>query len=287
MPPLFLHFPWICVMLLYRFRHTVARCMVRSVLPLLVLVLLSSTPSSGHETAVTSADIAVDERLGNVIPGDISLRREDGKTVNLRALVDRPTIIAPVYFHCQHVCPTLLMGLATTLGKLEVIAPGKDFHVMALSFDDRDTPAIAREKKPNYLTAIKGPFPADAWSFLTGDQANIRKFTDAVGFRFQRDGMDFSHPVVLIVLSPGGKVVRYLYGTTFLPFQITMAVTEAAQGTVGSPAGRVLTYCFSYDAQKGSYVFNILKVVGTAMVMTVLSFFIYLMVTTRRKRGTT
>ena len=256
---------------------------MRSVLSLLVLLLFFGTPSLGHETEVTSADIAVDERLGSLIPGDISLRREDGKPVNLRALVDRPTIIAPVYFHCQHVCPTLLMGLATVLGKLDVVTPGKDFQVVALSFDDRDTPAIARDKKPNYLTAIRRPFPAEAWTFLTGDQANIRKFTDAVGFRFQRDGMDFSHPVTLIVLAPGGKVVRYLYGTSFLPFQVTLAVTEAAQGTVGSPAGRVLTYCFSYDAQKGSYVFNVLKVVGTVMVLTVLSFFTYLIVTTRKK----
>jgi protein SCO1/2 len=257
---------------------------VRTLLPLVFLVLLASTPAPDRHQQATAADVGVDERLGALIPGDIVLRREDGSPVNLRDLADRPTIIAPVYFHCQHVCPTLLMGLATALGKLEIVAPGKDFQVVALSFDDRDTPAIAREKKPNYLAAIKRPFPPEAWSFLTGDQRDIRKFTDAVGFRFQRDGMDFSHPVTLIVLAPGGKVVRYLYGTTFLPFQVTMAVTEAARGTVGSPAGRVLTYCFSYDAQKGSYVFNILKVVGTVMILTVLSFFIYLMVTGRRAK---
>lgn len=259
--------------------------MVHSVLPLLFLVLVTGTPSHGHETTVTAADIGVVERLGAVLPADITLRDEAGATVNLRALVDRPTIIAPVYYHCQHVCPMLLTGLATALGKTEIVSPGRDFQVMALSFDDRDTPAIAREKKPNYLAAIKSPFPADAWTFLTGDQMNIRKFTEAVGFRFQRDGMDFSHPVTLIVLAPGGKVVRYLYGTTFLPFQVTMAVTEAAQGTVGSPAGRVLAYCFSYDAQKGSYVFNILKVVGTAMLLTVVAFFTYLMATGSKNRG--
>lgn len=258
---------------------------MHSVLFLLSLTLLTSGPPHGHEPVARSADISVEERLGAVIPDDITLRTEDGMAADLRTLVDRPTIIAPVYFHCQHVCPTLLMGLATVLGKMELVAPGKDFQVVALSFDDRDTPAIAREKKPNYLTAVRRPFPAHAWSFLTGDERNIKKFTDAVGFRFQRDGREFSHPVVLIVLAPGGKVVRYLYGTTFLPFQVTMAVTEAAQGTVGSPAGRVLTYCFSYDAQAGSYVFDILKVVGTVMILTVLSFFTYLMVTAKRKRG--
>jgi protein SCO1/2 len=254
-------------------------------IPLLFLFLLAGSPLFGHETTATSADVSLDERLGAVIPPDITLRDEAGAVVDLRTLADRPTIIAPVYFHCQHVCPTLLMGLATALGKLELVAPGRDFRVVALSFDDRETPAIAREKKPNYLAAIKRPFPADAWSFLTGEEASIRKFAGAVGFKYQRDGTDFSHPVVLIVLAPGGKVVRYLHGTTFLPFQVTMAVTEAAQGRIGSPAGRVLSYCFSYDTQKGSYVFNVLKVVGTVMILTVVSFFVYLMVTGRKKQG--
>jgi len=195
-----------------------------------------------------------------------------------------PTIVAPVYLHCSHVCPMLLTGLAEALGKMDMVRPGKDFRVVTLSFDEREGPDLAREKKPNYLAAVRRPFPADAWSFLTGDNGNIRKFTDTVGFKFQRDGEDFSHPLALIILAPGGKVVRYLYGTTFLPFELTMAVTEAAQGKIGSPAARVLSYCFSYDPLKKSYVFNILKVVGTVVILTVVSFFIYLMVTGRRKR---
>ncbi|NTW60327.1 MAG: SCO family protein, partial [Nitrospirae bacterium] len=142
-----------------------------------------------------------------------------------------------------------------------------------------------REKKPNYLAAAGRPFPADSWPFLTGDNGNIRKFTDAVGFTFQRDGEDFSHPVVVIVLAPGGKVTRYLYGTSFLPFELTMAVTEAAAGKIGSPAARVLNYCFSYDPLKKSYVFNILKVVGTVMILTVVSFFLYLVATTKKKNN--
>jgi protein SCO1/2 len=250
----------------------------------LVLVLLTALPAFGHETAASSADIGIDERLGGVIPAGITLRDEDGRTVDLRAMADRPMIIAPVYFHCQHICPTLLMGLASVLGKMDLVAPGKDYRVVSLSFDERDTPAIARDKKRNYLKSIGGPFPEQDWTFLTGDGANIRKFTDAVGFRFQRDGMDFSHPVVLIVLAPGGKIVRYLYGTTFLPLEVTMAVTEASQGRVGSTR-RVLQYCFSYDPQKHSYVFNILKVTGTVMVLFVGGFLVFLLRTSRKHRG--
>lgn len=252
--------------------------------PLLVLFLVIVSPLHAHETGATAADIALEEKLGAVIPADIALRDENGNAVNLRALIDRPTIVAPVYLHCAHVCPMLLTGLASALGKLDLVRPGKDFRVVALSFDERESPDIAREKKPNYITAVHAPFPADAWPFLTGDRANIRKFTDAVGFTFQRDGEDFSHPLALIVLAPGGKVVRYLYGTTFLPFELTMAVTEAAQGKIGSPAARVLNYCFSYDPLKKSYVFNILKVVGTVMLLTVAVFFIYLTATGKQRK---
>ncbi len=252
---------------------------------LLVLFLAPVSPALAHEAKPGKADIALEEKLGSVIPADISLKDENGGPVNLRSLVDRPTIVAPVYLHCSHVCPLLLTNLAGTLGKLDLMRPGKDFRVIALSFDHQEGPEVAREKKPNFIAAVGRPFPADAWPFLTGDDRNIRKFTDAVGFKFQRDGEDFSHPVVLIVLAPGGKVTRYLYGTTFLPFELTMALTEAAQGKTGSPAARVLNYCFSYDPLRKSYVFNILKVVGTVMILTFISFFIYLMVTTKKKRG--
>jgi len=233
----------------------------------------------GHETTARYADIAVDEKLGQVIPADIEFRDEDGRPVALKTLLDRPLIVAPVYFHCAHVCPLLLNGLADALGKMDLLKPGRDFRVVAFSFDGSETPDLAREKKPNYLAAVGRPFPPEAWRFLTGDGINIKKLTDAVGFRFQRDGEDFSHPVVLIVLAPGGKVVRYLYGTTFLPFDMTMAVTEAAAGRTGTTTSRILSYCFSYDPLQHSYVFNILKVVGTVMVLTVVSFFIYLMAT--------
>ena len=258
---------------------------MRDLALLLVLFLASVSPAPAHEAKPGKADIALKELLGAVIPSDITLKDESGKSVNLRDLVDRPTIVAPVYLHCAHVCSRLLTGLAEALGKVELLQPGRDYRVVTVSFDEREGPAVAREKKPNYLAAVGKPFPADAWPFLTGDSVNIRKFTDAVGFKFQRDGEDFSHPVVLIVLAPGGKVVRYLEGVTFLPFQVTMAVNEAAAGKVGTPTGRVLAYCFSYDPQQKSYVFNILKVVGTVVILTVLSFFIYLMVTSKKRRG--
>jgi protein SCO1/2 len=253
---------------------------------IMIAALLVAGTAFGHESTATTADIALDYKLGQNIPADADFLDEHGGSVNLRDAIDRPTIIAPVYLSCMHECPLLLNGLAEVLGKVELVTPGRDFKVITLSFDDRDTPAIALDKKRNYLKAIGKPFPAQEWTFLTGDAVSIKKFTDAIGFKFQRDSEhDFSHPITVVVIARGGKIVRYLEGTSFLPFDITMAVNEAAAGRVGSPGRRMLMYCFSYDPLKKSYVFNILKVLGTVMILFVGSFFAYLMITTRKKRG--
>ena len=251
---------------------------------LLLLSLFAAGPAFGHGTAVTKADISLDEKLGQFLPGDAVFSDENGKQASLKSLIDKPTIIAPVYLSCMHECPMLLTGLARALGNLELVQPGRDFQVLAVSFDENDTPVIAREKKPNYITAVGKPFPADAWKFLTGDAADIRKFTDSIGFKFQRDSEhDFSHPITLVVVGRDGKIIRYLEGVSFLPFEVTMALTEAAEGRVGSPARKALMYCFSYDPQKKSYVFNILKVTGTVMVLFVGSFLVWLLRSPKNK----
>lgn len=252
---------------------------------MLISLLLIAGTAFGHGTTATTADIALDYKLGQNLPADMVFLDENGRRVNLRETIDRPTIIAPVYLSCMHECPMLLTGLAGALGKLELVKPGKDFKVITLSFDDKDTPAIALDKKRNYLKAVGRAFPAEDWTFLTGDAAPIKKFTDAIGFKFQRDGEhDFSHPITLVVVAPGGKIVRYLEGVSFLPLEVTMALTEAAEGRVGSPARKALLYCFSYDPLKKSYVFNILKVTGTVMVLFVGSFLAYLVISTKKKR---
>jgi protein SCO1 len=256
----------------------------RRILSATAIALLLPLSSPGHEAADGRADIGIDEKLGQYLPQEAVFLDENGAAVDMRSAVDKPTIIAPVYLTCAHVCPLLLNGLADVLGRIDLMQPGRDFQVFTVSFDSQDTPSLARVKKLNYLKAVGRPFPERDWRFLTGSEQSIRKFTDSIGFRFHRDGMrDFSHPVVLVVVAPDGKIVRYLEGIRFLPFEVSMALTEASQGRVGSPARKALMYCFSYDPLKKSYVFNILKVVGTAMVIFILSFLAYLLITSRRK----
>ena len=240
---------------------------------------------SSAEGAGTQDNTGIEEKLGQRIPLDASFRNEEGKEVLLKEVMGKPTIVSLVYLSCPHTCPLLLGGLAEVLGRLE-LKPLKDYSVLTISFDEEDTPDIARDKKKNYLQAINTPFPESAWRFFTGDRENIKKFTDAVGFNFRREESGFAHPVALIILSPDGRIVRYLYGRTFLPFDLSMAITEADKGKIGLSRG-VLLYCFIYDQPGKRYVFNILKVFGTVMIVSLVSFFLYLTVTGRRSRGGT
>jgi protein SCO1/2 len=192
-----------------------------------------------------------------------------------------PTVIAPVYFTCPNVCNLLQSSLSNIVPEIK-LAPGKDYQILSVSFDENDTPDIASRKKDNYMAALKN-FPEDSWKFLTGDKDNIDKFMDSIGFKFRREGKDFIHSVALIILSPDGKIVRYVYGTRILPFDLTMAIVEAQKGEVGFSVKRVLSYCFSYDPNGKKYVFNVMKVSATIILAGVVTLFLVLTLTGKRK----
>lgn len=222
-------------------------------------------------TKAELAKIGVDEQLGKQVALDAVFKNSKGETVSLKDLINKPTIIAPVYFGCPNVCNFLQAKLADIIPQV-TLKPGQDYQVISLSFDDRDTPEVAAEKKVNYMKAADGKVPDDAWVFLTGDQENIKKFTESIGFKFLKRGMDFAHPVTVVAVSPSGKIVRYLYGTDILPFELTMAAVEAAKEHTGLTVKKLVSLCFSYDPQGKKYVFNIMRVSG-AVVLAVLLIF--------------
>jgi protein SCO1/2 len=249
----------------------------------LLAVLLLFNNVYAHEAGDAGLQIAIDEQLGSYVPLDIRFYGEKGERVILRDLINKPTVIAPVYLSCTNTCPLLLLGLADVIERSK-LRPGKDYRILAVSFDEKDSPQIASQKKLEYLKATNIPIADDAWRFLTGSAESIQKFTHAVGFQFRKEDTGFSHPVTLIFLSPEGKIVRYLSGLTFLPFEFEMAVTEASKGEAVPLARKALLYCMSYDPQGKRYVFNTLKVVATLMIATIVSFFIYLVITGRKYR---
>lgn len=235
-------------------------------------------PAQANEPA---AQVGLEERLGERIPLDVTLRDETGATVRLGDLVKGPTVILPVYYGCTNVCNYLQGDLARVLPAIK-LKPGADYRVISVSFDETETPQMAAGARRMYLTAMNAPFPADGWRFLTGDAEGIRRLTDAAGYRFQRKGSDFVHPVASFVVAGDGKIVRYLYGTSFLAKDLTLALIEAGQGKSGATIRKAVNYCFSFDPKQKSYTFNLLRVSATVVILCTGGFFLYLVLGGRK-----
>ncbi|MBW4055246.1 MAG: SCO family protein [Proteobacteria bacterium] len=242
---------------------------------------VESKPVAG-EVGADETPVGIVEQLDRKIPLDITFRDEGGKPVRLADLVTGPTIILPVYFSCTNECYTLQWGLAQVLPKLKN-KPDEEYRVISVSFDEHDTPELAAKFKRVYLTSMHVPFPASGWRFLTGDVRSIKRLTNALGYTFQRRGRDFLHPVASIVISGNGTIVRYLYGATFLPKDLALALIEAREGKSSTAVRKVLQYCFSYDPRQNTYVFNLLRVSATVVIVCTGGFLAFLLLSGRKR----
>jgi protein SCO1/2 len=255
--------------------------MIRILATWAFILFLQSGVEAHVEQHKDQPGVGIEEHLGQAIPLDIVFNNENGDRISLRQVVSKPTILAPVYFGCPDVCSFLLYNLAGALNQLSS-EPGKEYQVLSISFDETEKPSLALEKKRLYLRMIEKPFPEEAWRFLTGEEENIQKLTEAIGFHFKREGKTFQHPVLIVILSPGGKITRYMYGTDVLPFDLKMALLEASEGRIGPTVSKVLRFCFSYDPKGRKYVFNTLKVTGIVTLAFAFSFILFLVVKGKR-----
>ncbi|MFN7958086.1 MAG: SCO family protein [Holophagaceae bacterium] len=242
----------------------------------------AQAPASATAPAFTPEEVGINEKLGATIPLDLELKDEEGRSVTLRQLIDKPTILTLNYFRCAGICTPQLGGVAEVLNRTEAV-PGRDFQVLTVSFDERDEPEVAAQKRTNYLGEIKRPFPPAAWRFLTGSGAATKALADAVGFRFKRDKDDFIHAAAIIFISPKGQVTRYMYGTTYLPADLQLAAQEAARGEAQPTINKFLKFCFSYDPVGRRYVLNTTSI-GAAI--TILAAAIFVFTLTRKGRRT-
>ena len=222
----------------------------------LVLVGLSAFCFGQLDTKPLIEDVGVDEHLGETIDLDLTFWDEEGKEVTLRELTagEVPVVIAPVYYTCPSLCSLVLNGVRDLL-KETTLTPGEHFKVVNVCIDPENTPEIAAEKKNNYLNTLPEPEAVrDHWTFLTGQKENIEKATDQLGFRYKWVNDQYSHASVIMLVSPEGKITRYIYGIKYNPRDFRLAVVEASQGKVGNTVDRILMYCFRYDPLAGKYV---------------------------------
>jgi len=247
----------------------------------------------GHQTGIVASNVppafrsvTFAQRLNHQMPLDTMLKDEAGRSVPLGLYFgQKPVVLAFVYYSCPMLCPLTLNGISSTLKALPY-TPGKDFEVVVVSFDPRDTPETANAKKRAHLAHWNTANTAAGWHFLTGDEASIRQITSAAGFTYQWDDKtgQYAHVSGLLTLTPDGRLARYFYGVEYSPKELRLALVESGQGRIGSKVDELLLYCFHYDPTVGRYGWAIMTLVRAGGVLTV-ALVIGFIVLMRRREG--
>jgi protein SCO1/2 len=227
-------------------------------------------------------EIGIIENLGDTIPMNLWFLNESSDTVTLGQLINKPTILFFVYFDCPNLCSPLMDGVADMVSKLDMKL-GTDYQIITISFNTKDTPEKAREKKANFVQKISKE-NQKAWIYLTGVQENIDAITEAIGYKYKAQGLDFAHASAIMVLSPKGKITRYLYGLSFLPFDVKMAIVEAQKGLARPTINKVLEYCFAYNPGSKTYTLQVTRIIGSITILIALTVFVMLMLNRRKRR---
>ncbi len=191
----------------------------------------------------------------------------------------KPVLLSFVYYTCPMLCLQVMNGVSSAL-KVVPFRPGEDFEIVFISFDPRDTPQAATQKKHELLADYRQLDTADGWHFLTGDEEAIAKVTAAAGFSYRwiEEQQQFAHVSGILTATPDGRLSRYFYGVEYSPKELRMALVESGKGTIGSAVDELLLYCYHYDPAAGRYgavAMNIVRL-GGAVTVIILGGFIWL-----------
>src|SRR5579863_157687 len=219
-------------------------------------------------------NVGIEQRLNGQVPPDLTFVDDTGHTVKLGDYFGKkPLILNLVYYNCTMLCGEALAGLSAAL-KMVKFDVGDQFDVITVSFNPRETPQLAAQKKAEYLKRYGRPGAAAGWHFLTGPDDSINALTKAVGFQYQYDASrdQYAHATAIMVLTPQGRISKYFYGVDFPPKDLRMGLVEASQNKIGNAVDQVLLYCYHYDPATGKYgavVSNMLKLGGAATILFV------------------
>ena len=211
--------------------------------------------------------VGIDQRLDQQIPLDLMFKDEAGRPVKLGSFFEKgkPVILALVYFRCPMLCTQILGGLAGSL-KAVTLDPAKDFEIVAVSFDPKDTPESAASKKELYLKRYGRPNTANGWHLLTGDAQNIKALTEAVGYHYKYDPVtdQFAHASGIQLVTPEGRLSRYFYGVEYSPQDVRLGLVEASKNKIGTAVDQILLFCYHYDPATGKYGAAVMSIVRFA-----------------------
>ena len=237
-------------------------------------------------------EVGIDQKLHEQLPLDLEFRNEKGEAVKLGSYFgNKPVVLSLVFYECPMLCNQVLNGM---VGAFRVMSfrPGKEFEVITVSFDSRETPTLAAAKKSTYVAYLpedKRTGAASGWHFLTGDETNIKRLTNAIGFRYHFDEAtnQFAHSSAIYVATPQGKLARYFYGIEYAPRDLRLGLIEASENKIGSPVDQLLLYCYHYDPATGKYGAVIINMVRLGGIATVVAMLTVLLLLHRRGPGAT
>jgi protein SCO1/2 len=231
--------------------------------------------------------VGIDQNLNAQVPLDLTFKDETGQTVQLgQYFRQKPVVLALVYYECPGLCDLILNGLSHVMQQVSLNI-GSDYEVVTVSFNPKETWQLATAKKANYIEKYNRPGAKEAWHFLTGQEASIKRLADTVGFHYNYDPISkqYAHASAIMVLTPEGKIARYFYGIEYKPRDFRLGLVEASANKIGTPADQVLLFCYHYDPTTGKYgvmITQITRVLGTATVL-LLGGFVFIMLRKERR----
>jgi protein SCO1/2 len=233
-------------------------------------------------------NVGIEQHLNEQIPAELTFQDENGNPVRLADYFGKkPMILNLVYYQCPMLCGEVLSGLESALRVLKFDV-GNQFDVLTVSFDSRETPAMATAKKAEFLKRYGRPGATQGWHFLTGPQQSIDALTKAAGFQYEYDPKSgqFAHTTAIMVLTPEGRIAQYYYGVEYAPKDLRLGLIQASQNKIGNIVDQVLLYCYHYDPATGKYGAVVMRILRLAGAATILTLGLFMIVMFRRGSST-
>lgn len=240
----------------------------------------------GADAVLDQVDI--DQKLDQSLPLDLPFRDAFGQDVTLGRYFkgNKPVVLALVYYECPMLCTMVLNGALRAFNTVSEMSVGRDYDVVAISIDPRETPELALQKQQKYQSRYRREGSKNGWHFLVGDEASVERIADAVGFSFVYDEENdqWAHPSAIMVVTPEGKLSKYLLGIDYDPRELRAALVAASEGSIGTLVDRVILYCFNYNPLEGKYSLAVMRLMRTGGVLTVLGILAYVLFSGLRGR---